>query len=432
MMNRKKTGARPAARKAGAKKAPTARKPAVKRSAPRSAGSKPVARRSAPGLAPRKQASKRGAARGTARPAVKKSTGKVAMNKMAVKSSRSPATRPAAKAPAHRVIARRLPRTRSAPPPEPILTPSRPSAPRRAIPAKSLLNPKLLRASFLEIVRRTSADLPADVVRAIEAGRRVEEPGSNASWAMNVIVENIDLARDASAPLCQDTGSIIFYVRAPRGFDETAITRAAAEAVSESTAKGYLRQNSVDSLTGRNSGNNLGPGSPVFHIHQWGAPDMEVRLVLKGGGCENVGIQYALPDTKLGADRDLVGVEKCILDAAYQAQGKGCGPGILGVCIGGDRATGYAHSKEQFLRQLDDTNSTPELALLEERVKAEANRLGIGPMGFGGATTLLGCKVGVLNRLPASFFVSISYMCWAYRRQGAALSPDGSIRAWLY
>jgi fumarate hydratase class I len=305
-------------------------------------------------------------------------------------------------------------------------------APRRTAPTQQRHDPKSLRASFLAIVRRTSADLPMDVMRAIEAGRTKEEAGSNASWAMNVIMDNIGMARENSAPLCQDTGSILFYIRAPRGFDETVITRAAAEAVSEATAKGYLRQNSVDSLTGRNSGNNLGPGSPSFHIHQWGAPDMEVRLILKGGGCENVGTQYSLPESRLGADRNLAGVEKCLLDAAYQAQGKGCGPGILGVCVGGDRATGYAHSKEQFLRPLDDTNPVPELAALEVRVTEEANRLGIGPMGFGGTTTLLGCKVGVLNRLPASFFVSISYMCWAYRRQGAVLTPDGSIRSWLY
>jgi fumarate hydratase class I len=347
---------------------------------------------------------------------------------------KAPSKKAAARAPAqiaavrHRAlaptkVAQRRATTKSAPPR---------FAPRRAVPAQQRLDPKSLRASFLEIVRRTSVDLPLDVVRAIEAGRTKEETGSNALWAMNVITDNIGLARDNSAPLCQDTGSILFYIRAPRGFDETAITRAAAEAVSEATANGYLRQNSVDSLTGRNSGNNLGPGSPSFHIHQWGAPDMEVRLMLKGGGCENVGAQYSLPDSRLGADRDLAGVEKCLLDAAYQAQGKGCGPGILGVCVGGDRATGYAHSKEQLLRPLTDTNLVPELASLEIRVTEEANRLGIGPMGFGGATTLLGCKVGVLNRLPASFFVSVSYMCWAYRRQGAVLTPDGSIRSWLY
>lgn len=297
---------------------------------------------------------------------------------------------------------------------------------------KKAMTPAALRASLLEIVRKTSADLPDDVARALARARESEAPGSNALWAMKIIDENIDLARANSLPLCQDTGTIIFYIKAPRGFDEGMIHRAAEQAVVKATAVGYLRQNSVDSLTGKNSGNNLGPGSPVFHIHQWSRPGMEIRLMLKGGGCENIGAQYSLPYQRLGAGRDLAGVEKCILDAAYQGQGKGCGPGILGVCIGGDRATGYVNSKEQLLRSLDDTNPNPELAALEERIFNKANALGIGPMGFGGASTLLGCKIGALNRLPASFFVSVTYMCWAYRRQGAELRPDGTIRNWLY
>ncbi len=300
----------------------------------------------------------------------------------------------------------------------------KPPAPKR--PAS--MGSAVLRSSLLEIVRRTSAELPGDVIQAIRTGRSAEAEGSNALWAMTTIEENIDLARAKSAPLCQDTGTIIFYVKAPRGFDEAGFRKQAEAAVAAATAKGYLRQNSVDSLTGRNSGNNLGPGSPVYHFHQWNRAGCDVRVVLKGGGCENVGTQYSLPDSRLGAGRDLAGVEKCILDAVYQAQGKGCGPGILGVGIGGDRATGYALSKEQFLRTLDDPNPDPPLRDLETRIVDKANRLGIGPMGFGGATTLLGCKIGAYNRLPASYFVSVSYMCWAFRRQGAELGPDGAIR----
>lgn len=314
----------------------------------------------------------------------------------------------------------------------------RPAAPAARRPAATRTeafprpDAKKLYTSFLEIVRRTSADLPRDVLAAIEAGRAREADGSNARWAMEVIGENITMAREKSAPLCQDTGTIIFYINAPRGYDEKQLRTAAEQAVAEATRVGYLRQNSVDSLSGRNTGNNLGAGSPVFHFHQWDGPGMQVRLILKGGGCENVGVQYSLPDGRLGADRDLAGVEKCILDAAFQAQGKGCGPGVLGVCVGGDRATGYVQSKEQLLRPLDDTHPEPALAALESSVVDKANRLGIGPMGFGGATTLLGCKIGALNRLPASFFVSISYMCWAFRRQGADLRPDGTIAGWLY
>ena len=218
----------------------------------------------------------------------------------------------------------------------------------------------------------------------------------------------------------------------PLGFDQIAFTDAAREAVKLATKKGFLRQNSVDSLTGKNDGTNLGPGSPAIHFHQHRSSDTTVRLVLKGGGCENVGAQYSLPNEKLKANRDLSGCRKVILDAVLQAQGKGCGPGILGVCIGGDRATGYEHSKQQFLRKLDDRNDNPELAQLEDNIVETSNKLGIGPMGFGGKTTLLGAKIGVLNRLPASFFVSVSYMCWAYRRQGIQLGPTGEIANWLY
>lgn len=291
---------------------------------------------------------------------------------------------------------------------------------------------KNLKENLIELIRRTSAELPRDVVNALREGVEKEESGTNARYALDVIQKNIVLAMEKSQPLCQDTGSILFYVKVPAGFDQLAFEEAAREAVAESTAQGYLRQNSVDSITGANTGNNLGPGSPAFHFEQRKNPEADVRLILKGGGCENMGVQYSLPDGRIQADRDLDGVRKCILDAVLQAQGKGCGPGILGVGVGGDRATGYAHSKEQLLRALDDRNPDPVLAQLEEEMVEKGNDLGIGPMGFGGKTTVLGVKIGVLNRLPASYFVSVSYMCWAFRRQGFVLSNGGDIARWLY
>jgi fumarate hydratase class I len=289
-----------------------------------------------------------------------------------------------------------------------------------------------LQDSLLELVRRTSTEIPDDVHKAILDSLEQEKIGTIAESAMKIIDQNIALAKNKSQPICQDTGSIIFYVDCPVGYDQLAFEEAAREAVKLATKKGYLRQNSVDSITGKNDGTNLGPGSPTVHFHQHRSSEISVRLVLKGGGCENVGAQYSLPNEKLGANRDLDGCRKAILDAILQAQGKGCGPGILGVCIGGDRATGYEHSKQQLLRNLDDRNSNPELDKLEQDIVGTANKLGIGPMGFGGKTTLLGTKIGVLNRLPASYFVSVSYMCWAYRRQGIALDGAGGIEKWLY
>jgi fumarate hydratase class I len=286
--------------------------------------------------------------------------------------------------------------------------------------------------SLLELIRRTSAEIPEDVHKAILESLEREKKGTIAESAMKIIDQNIAMAKNKSQPICQDTGSIIFYVDCPVGFDQIGFEEAAREAVKQATKKGFLRQNSVDSITGQNDGTNLGPGSPAVHFHQQRSPEVTVRLVLKGGGCENVGAQYSLPNEKLKANRDLDGCRKVILDAVLQAQGKGCGPGILGVCIGGDRATGYEHSKQQFLRLLDDHNPNSELDGLEQDIVQTANKLGIGPMGFGGKTTLLGTKIGVLNRLPASYFVSVSYMCWAYRRQGVSLRPTGEIEKWLY
>ena len=289
-----------------------------------------------------------------------------------------------------------------------------------------------LQDSLVELIRRTSAEIPDDVHRAILASLENEKQNSLAANAFKIIDQNIALAKNKSQPICQDTGSILFYIDVPVGYDQITFAETAREAVKLATKKGYLRQNSVDSLTGKNDGTNCGPGAPAFHFHQHRSPEISVKLVLKGGGCENVGAQYSLPDDTIGANRDLDGCRKAILDAVLQAQGKGCGPGVLGVCIGGDRATGYEHSKLQLLRLLDDRNPEPKLDALEQDILKTANELGIGPMGFGGKTTLLGVKICTANRVPASYFVSISYMCWAYRRQGVTLDGEGKIGKWLY
>jgi fumarate hydratase class I len=161
-----------------------------------------------------------------------------------------------------------------------------------------------------------------------------------------------------------------------------------------------------------------------------------VKLILKGGGCENKNIQYSLPCEleHLGrADRNLEGVRKSILHAVWQAQGQGCAPGAVGVCIGSDRAHGYELAKKQLFRTLDDVNPVPELAKLEAEIMEEANRIGVGAMGFGGKASLIGCKVCAANRLPASFFVSVAYDCWAFRRLGVRLdASSGAITRWLY
>lgn len=286
--------------------------------------------------------------------------------------------------------------------------------------------------SIFDLIRRTSTELPADIVTALQEARKRERAHSHASWVLDTMDENIDLSQTNSTPLCQDTGTLIFYFRVPVGFDTNMLASVTRAAVSRATRRGYLRQNTVDAITGSAYPTNIAAGAPKIHVTQGARKNIEVKLMMKGGGCENVGAQYSLPDARLGAARDLDGVRRCILDAVVNAQGRGCSPGVLGVCIGGDRATGYEHSKELFLRKLDDLSPNKALAKLEQRTMKEANELDIGPMGVSGRTTLLGVKIGALSRLPASFFVSISYMCWAFRRRGMVISPVGERVRWLY
>jgi len=295
---------------------------------------------------------------------------------------------------------------------------------------------EFLANSLLELVTQTSTNLPPDVRAAMKIAAEEETPGTQSSQALDIILSNVDMAVDDSGPICQDTGMPTFFVHTPVGVNQLVIKKAIREAVAEATRRGKLRPNSVDSITGKNSGDNLGEGTPVIHFEQWEEDEIDVRLILKGGGCENKNIQYSVPcnlDHLGRADRNLEGVRKCILHAVWQAQGQGCAPGALGVCIGSDRAHGYDLAKQQLLRTLDDVNPNPTLAKLESEIMDEANQLGVGAMGFGGQASLIGCKIAAANRLPASFFVSVAYDCWAFRRLGVRLdAKNGAITSWLY
>jgi fumarate hydratase class I len=279
---------------------------------------------------------------------------------------------------------------------------------------------------ILELIRLTSTSLPPDVEERLKAAVEKEEPGSAARGALETIMKNIELARAQSTPICQDTGTPIFYVHYPEGWSTRKLKAQIREAMAEATKKSYMRPNAVDAVYDKNSGNNLGGDEfPSIHFEEVDTDQpLVIELMLKGGGCENVGAQYSLPNAALGAGRDLKGVRKVVLDAVHKAQGKGCAPGILGVSIGGDRGTSYIKSKEVLYDKIGTRNPDEKLAALEEQLTDEANQMGIGPMGFGGQTTVIDTKITGLHRLPASYYVSVSYMCWAYRRRKMTVDGD--------
>lgn len=264
-----------------------------------------------------------------------------------------------------------------------------------------------------ELIHETSSSLPDDAEQALRKALRREAKGSSARLVLDTLLKNVALARAAGTPVCQDTGTLTFFVS--ENLRRTVSPERIAAAVAAATEKGWLRRNTNDAVTGKSIDSNVCPGAPVIHYTL--DSDSKVRLIMKGGGSENMSMQFSLPDAALGAGRDLEGVRRAVLAAVQHAQGYGCAPGILGVCIGGDRAAGYEEAKHQLLRDLADVNPVPMLAKLERRLLREANSLGIGPMGLGGKTTLLAVKIGARPRVPASFFVTVAYLCWAARRR---------------
>ncbi len=269
---------------------------------------------------------------------------------------------------------------------------------------------------FFELIKRASTSLPLDVRDALKRARDAEDSESVARGVFEQLLKNVELAEKGCSPICQDTGTPILYVDYGPEFKEKELAEAFKEALKKATLEGIMRPNAVDPVTGKNSGDNTGVAFPVMHFHQRDEAGFSAHLMLKGGGSENVSTQYKLPDSSLGAGRDLNGVAKCVLDAVWKAQGKGCAPGILGVGIGGDRNTSYVVAKEQLFRHIGHRSADPKLAELEKKLLKQCNEMGIGPMGFGGRTTVLDVKIGACHRLPACYFVSIAYLCWAARR----------------
>lgn len=293
-----------------------------------------------------------------------------------------------------------------------------------------------LEKSIYDLVTETSTNLPKDVRRAIKKAKDAENAGTRAAMSLDTIANNIFMADDNVSPICQDTGLPTFKVKTPVNVNQMEIKAMIKKAIVATTGDAKLRPNAVDSLTGKNSGDNIGDGLPVIKFEQWDKDYIEMKLILKGGGCENKNIQYSLPTELEGlgrAGRDLDGIRKCILHSVYQAQGQGCSAGFIGVGIGGDRSSGYDLAKEQLFRHVDDVNPNDDLAKLEQYIVEKSNTFGIGTMGFGGEATLLGCKIGVMHRIPASFFVSVAYNCWAYRRMAVDINPEtGEIMNWHY
>lgn len=256
---------------------------------------------------------------------------------------------------------------------------------------------------LIELYRKTATELPEDILKALKAsgGENIKD-----------LIKNAKLAKEESKPICQDTGTPIFYVQYDKRFSQKELREKIIEATRKATISIPLRPNSVDVIKDKNTGDNVGEFFPLIYFEEI-EKGLVIDLMLKGGGSENVGVMYKLPDSSLKADRNLDGVKKCVLDAVFKAQGKACPPYIIGVAIGGSKDMVSFLSKKQLLKKIDDKG---DFYKLEKELKEEINKLGIGSLGLGGKTTCLGVKIKAAARHPASYFVDVSFCCWVCRR----------------
>jgi fumarate hydratase class I len=265
--------------------------------------------------------------------------------------------------------------------------------------------------ALVELYKRAETQLPEDVVNALKESLKKED-NPLAAGILKMLIKNAEMANESRRPICQDTGMPTFYVKYNgKLMHQNEIEKAISEATKRAIKEVPLRVRFLEPFSGEGEEYNI-YGTPIIYFEEWNKNYLHFDLLCQGAGSENVSKHYSLPDDELKAARDLDGVRKCIIDTVKEAQGKGCPPGIVGVAVGSDRESCARHSKLQLLRRLDDKNPNKKLDEFEKKMKKELNWLGIGPMGLGGRTTVLGVKIIFLQRYTASFFVDVNYNCW--------------------
>ncbi len=272
------------------------------------------------------------------------------------------------------------------------------------------------------LIKQAVVYLPDDVKAALHKAY-AEETSATGKTQLKTILDNIALAEKLKAPICQDTGTITFYVKAgAEAANLDSVEEALVKATREATVAVPLRPNAVDPFTNKNSGDNTGRLIPQVH---WGivrGKDLELTVLAKGGGSENVSALGMLVPGE-----GLKGLKRFVVDAVVQAGAQPCPPTILGVGVGGGADVALSFAKRALLKPLDEANEEPEIARLEQELLEAANMTGIGPMGLGGKTTVLGVHVDYAFRHPASFPVAVAFNCWAARRASARIRADGSV-----
>jgi fumarate hydratase subunit alpha len=287
---------------------------------------------------------------------------------------------------------------------------------------EALVTRKVVEDTAVKLLQLAATELPQDVKEAI---RRAfgEEESDVGKAQLKAMLSNVELAEKTRAPLCQDTGVIIFYVKSGSEVTELdKVEEALREATVRATIEVPLRPNAVNPFTQKNTGDNTGRYIPYIHWEVVSGDTLEITVMPKGGGSENVSALGMLSPSE-----GVKGLEKFVVDTVVKAGAKPCPPTILGVAVGGGADIAMKLAKATLLKPLNQPNPNHELAKLEKELCKAVNQTGIGPMGLGGKTTALGVKVDYAHRHPASYPVAVAVQCWAARKASVRIHPDGKV-----
>ncbi len=281
---------------------------------------------------------------------------------------------------------------------------------------------KIVENIVFNILKQAVIYLPDDVKQALKKAY-AEETSETGKTQLKAILDNIELAEKHQAPVCQDTGTIIFYIKAgSKAKDLDKVEEALINAVRRATKEIPLRPNAVDPFTQKNSGDNTGRFIPYVNWEIVPGDSLELTVMTKGGGSENVCVTGMLVPGE-----GIKGLKKFVIDTVIKAGAQPCPPTILGIAMGGGADISMKLAKKTLLKPLNEPNSNPEIAKLEKEIFEAANMTGIGPMGLGGKTTVLGVHIDYAFRHPASFPAAVAFNCWAARRASARINADGTV-----
>lgn len=281
---------------------------------------------------------------------------------------------------------------------------------------------RIVEEAAFNILKQAVIYLPSDVKQALKRAC-AEETSETGRTQLETILNNVELAEKSDVPMCQDTGTIIFYVRAgSKVRDLDKVEGALIRATRRATREIPLRPNAVDPFAVKNSGDNTGRYIPSLNWDIVSGDCLEITVMTKGGGSENV--------CKVGMlvpGEGMRGLKKFVIDAVIEAGAKPCPPNILGVGIGGGADISMKLAKRALLRPLIEPNADSEIAKLEDEILKAVNMTGIGPMGLGGRTTALGVHIDYAFRHPASFPAAVAFSCWAARRATVMIDAEGTV-----